>query len=59
MSVRRTREPQKIPVSEIARGLACDSRVRAKGLAEDRFRHGPRSGAGPRSQLEVEQLYVE
>jgi hypothetical protein len=59
MSVPRTREPQKIPVSEIARGLACDSRVRAKELAEDRFRHGPRSGAGSRSQLEVEQLYVE
>jgi hypothetical protein len=59
MSVRRTREPQKIPVSEIARGLACDSRVRAKELAEDRFRHGPRSGAGSRSQLEVGRLYVE
>src|SRR5258708_9542834 len=30
MSAPRTREPQKIPVREIARGLACDSRVHAR-----------------------------
>jgi hypothetical protein len=46
MSVPRTRKPQKISVSEIARGLACDSRVHAKELANDRFRGGPLSSAG-------------
>ena len=59
MSVPRTRELPKIPVSEIARGLACDSRVHANELADDRFRRGPRSSAGSRSHLEVGQLYVE
>ena len=59
MSVPRTRELPKIPVSEIARGLTCDSRVHANELADDRFRRGHRSGAESPSQWEAGQLYVE
>jgi len=59
MPVPRTREPRKTPVSGMARGLACDSRVHAKELADDRFSRGPRSSAESPSQLEAGQLYVE